>query len=114
MSLILFCLLVFFRLIGCHNQLIFVKYDSGLRTLTSTGQIKMADEINSIDINEKRTLAACVDDTGLLSIVELKTRKVMKVSAGSFNITIMSSRCFSSCKVSLQCKLFVILAATRS
>lgn len=40
----------------------------------------MSDEINSIDVNEKMTLAACVDDTGLLSVIELKSKKVTKAS----------------------------------
>ena len=38
-----------------------------------------ADEINGIEVNEKLTYAAAADDSGCLTIIDIKSRKIHKV-----------------------------------
>lgn len=57
-----------------------MKYDPASKSLTSSVKLKLPEEINDIDINEKQTFAAVVDDSGCLTVVDLKTYKIFKVS----------------------------------
>ena len=38
-----------------------------------------ADEINGVEVNEKLTYAAAADDSGCLTIIDIKSRKIHKV-----------------------------------
>ena len=69
-----------FRLVGCGDVVVFVTFNAATNQLTNTYTLAMSEEVNNIDVNEKLTYAAVADDSGHLTIIDLKSRKVHKVS----------------------------------
>ncbi|XP_067944593.1 WD repeat-containing protein 53-like [Watersipora subatra] len=63
-------------LVGCGDTMMLVTLVAGC--LQKVNALVMPDEINSIDVNEKRTYAGIGDDSGHLTTVDLKTYKVHK------------------------------------
>ena len=66
------------RLVGCGETVMFITETSG--QLVKVHTVHLTDEVNSIDVNDKLTYAAVADDSGLVTIIDLKTYKIHKVS----------------------------------
>jgi len=65
------------RLVGCGKHLVQVQLNSA--SLTLHWSVECGDEINSVDINDKQTYCAVADDTGSVSLIDLKSGKMHKV-----------------------------------
>jgi len=83
----LFLCLSVFRLLGCGSLLLTVTYSPSEKTLALSGNaLRFEEEINAVDVNEKRTFAAVADDTGCVTMIDLKTSKLHRVSCCDANL----------------------------
>ncbi|KAF6017957.1 WDR53 [Bugula neritina] len=71
-------------LMGCGKHLLQVQLNSA--SLTLLWSVECGDEINSVDINDKQTCCAVADDTGSVSLIDLKSGKMHKKLSGHDNI----------------------------
>lgn len=69
--------MLFSRVVGCGSYVLFLQLVGD--RLEERQQIELSDDVNAITLNDKLTLSAVADDSGHVTIVDVESKKVVKV-----------------------------------